>query len=625
MGIKLIKFRGNTTKGVISLLIMVITICMSLQISLAKDTDILFSTYHQTIYSESDRYDKELTNAMLSIIESDFSYFDKKGSLIKYYYQKGDEMRTNVVDYDQYMDHKEIAASNQRFRTYFEQYNNDFYYLVKGEWRNGVTKEANLEVNYNNGDEQTEITAYLGFSPYYFSINQDKFTQSRKSFLEHWIISGVLMLIIGLLTLFMMMIAGLKGNDKKIHLHFIDKIYSEVLIIVYLIFGYNAMQIIWQDIIYYNEPFELMIVLTSFIMVSVIVILSITRKVKASVLFQNSLLYKLHQIMIKSGRDLYHYILYSNHFRTSSQTKILYLRQLIISIVSAVCFMLTFLFALIESPLISIPIILFVLILYWYNKGNNYIYQKLNKGLEESLEEQMKSERMKIALITNVSHDLKTPLTSIISYVDLLSKEEGLTDTANDYVKILQNKSDRLKNIVTDLFELAKSTSGNIAIEEECIDLKRLIEQTLADMEDKINDSDLQFKTALPDEPIMIKSDGKKLYRVFQNIIDNALKYSLKHTRVYINLIKIDQRAMISIKNIAAYEMNFTQEEILQRFYRGDQSRSTDGSGLGLSIAESFANNCGGKLEVEIDGDVFKVMIAFHLEPIETPKMYDES
>lgn len=155
------------------------------------------------------------------------------------------------------------------------------------------------------------------------------------------------------------------------------------------------------------------------------------------------------------------------------------------------------------------------ILIYWYIKYNNEIFDKINKGFNESFEEQMKLEKMKINLITNVSHDLKTPLTSIISYIDLLSKEEDLSETGRDYVNILIDKSDRLKNIVVDLFDLAKSTSGDIRLELETLDLKRLVEQTLGDMEDDIKKSGLQIKTIYPSEPINIVSDGKRLYRVF--------------------------------------------------------------------------------------------------------------
>lgn len=226
----------------------------------------------------------------------------------------------------------------------------------------------------------------------------------------------------------------------------------------------------------------------------------------------------------------------------------------------------------------------------------------------------MRSERMKINLVTNVSHDLKTPLTSIISYVDLLSREEDLSDVSRDYVRILSEKSDRLKNIVSDLFDLARSTSGDIETEVEELDLKKLVEQTVVDMDDSIQSSGFQIRTSLPEEPVAIRSDGKKLYRVIQNLLDNALKYSLQGTRIYVDLVEENGKASLRIKNTAGYEMNFTKDEILQRFFRGDRSRSGEGSGLGLSIAESFTRVSGGEFDLQVDGDQFNVLLKFPLE-----------
>lgn len=234
----------------------------------------------------------------------------------------------------------------------------------------------------------------------------------------------------------------------------------------------------------------------------------------------------------------------------------------------------------------------------------------IDAGMKKSIEEQVKSERMKIELVTNVSHDLKTPLTSIISYVDLLSKTE-LSDEAADYVKIISAKAERLKNIVSDLFDIAKANSGNSNVLLENLDLCKLIVQTLADMDDKVNASGMTIKTRLPSAPVIIRSDGKKLYRVFQNLIDNALKYSLKGTRIFIEAEISDGLVKASVKNTSAYELDFTADEIKERFTRGDKSRSTEGSGLGLSIAESFTAVCGGSFNVVIDGDQFRTELVF--------------
>jgi len=278
-------------------------------------------------------------------------------------------------------------------------------------------------------------------------------------------------------------------------------------------------------------------------------------------------------------------------------TRKLHKRQMIFVGASFIIVLLSFPFLSMPPIFIMLVILEFVLV-YWYFKFNKETFEEINKGFDDSLEGKMKAERMKVNLITNVSHDLKTPLTSIISYVDLLKREDGLSDQAKEYVGILSDKSNRLKSIVSDLFELAKSTSGDIKLELKEIDIRKLIQQTLGEMSDIIETSGIQVRTELPEEAVIITSDGNKLYRVLQNIIDNALKYSLKGTRVYVKLENNGTDAKVTVINTSAYEMSFTEEEILQRFYRGDEARSGEGSGLGLSIAESFTRNLGGRLKV---------------------------
>jgi len=257
-----------------------------------------------------------------------------------------------------------------------------------------------------------------------------------------------------------------------------------------------------------------------------------------------------------------------------------------------------------------------------YNAAKNL--NSIKEGMNKVIEEKVKSERTKVELITNVSHDLKTPLTSIISYVDLLSKEQGLPEHVNDYVKILIQKSNRLKTLIEDLFDLTRASSGEIKVDYERLDLGKLIKQTMADLNEEISRSELAFRVNIPEQPVFILSDGKKLYRVFLNLISNALKYSLPGSRVYIDLIvqnmnnktngetkEIDYEVVVIIKNTANYEMSFSQEEILERFVRGDKARSTEGSGLGLAIAKNFTQVCGGKFDIVLDGDLFKVILSF--------------
>lgn len=240
------------------------------------------------------------------------------------------------------------------------------------------------------------------------------------------------------------------------------------------------------------------------------------------------------------------------------------------------------------------------------------VTQKLNglsNGLGDAIEKRISSEKMKVELVTNVSHDLKTPLTSIISYVNLLKQEE-MTDVAVAYVKILEDKSYQLRDIVSDVFDLAKANSGQ-DVEIETIDGIMLINQVLADMSDTIERSGKIIKADIRPDTFFIKGDGKKLYRALQNLIDNALKYSMEGTRIYINSGVIEDKLVFIIKNIAAYEMAFSGEDIVERFVRGDEARTSEGNGLGLSIAKSFVEVSGGKMKAEVDGDVFKVTVQF--------------
>ncbi len=239
---------------------------------------------------------------------------------------------------------------------------------------------------------------------------------------------------------------------------------------------------------------------------------------------------------------------------------------------------------------------------------------KLEDGIEKAVEEQNRSNRMRVELLTNVSHDLKTPLTSIINYADLLCEEE-LPETAAEYATALQGKAYRLKNMVQDVFDLSKATSGNLTVENTIIDLAKLIKQTLADMDERIQESNLTFKLNIATEPLMIEADGEKLYRVFQNLFVNALQYSLDNSRVHIQLTEEKGYAVARVKNTSRMELDFEPDEIVERFVRADASRTTEGSGLGLSIVQSFAEACGGEFKIETDADMFTAYVSFPLAP----------
>ncbi len=235
-------------------------------------------------------------------------------------------------------------------------------------------------------------------------------------------------------------------------------------------------------------------------------------------------------------------------------------------------------------------------------------------GFTNAIEQSLKSERLKTELITNVSHDIKTPLTSIINYVDLLKKEDINNAQIEQYIAVLDKKSQRLKKLIEDLVEASKVSSGNVKLNMEVINLKELLNQSIGEFEDKLEKKNLKIEMDLPNENVLIKADNRYLYRVIENVFSNISKYALEGSRVYIKLEKQKEEVYLEFKNISKDKLNISAEELMQRFVRGDKSRYTEGSGLGLSIAESLTELQGGKFKINIDGDLFKVEINWKSE-----------
>ena len=478
-------------------------------------------------------------------------------------------------------------------------------------------------------DKSKEYTLYLAFPDEYIQKRQAGWSDIRSELIPITV-SFLQSVIAALICLgYLIVVAGRKAEDDKVHLSpYTDRIYSDIqaggilftLFIWFYICGNTLMDNNYQNSNLTADQKISMIVIgvTTGIaaIICMVFLLSLVRKLKARKLFRHTLIFAILSGISNFVRSFFD----DSRFEHYPLTKSLNRRQVIFTVSSGLLVFIFFI-SMFINPIFGLFVIFMEgLIIYWYFNENKKTFEEINLGFQESYKEMMKSEKMKVDLITNVSHDLKTPLTSIISYVELLSKED-LTETARDYVKILAEKSERLKNIVSDLFDLAKSTSGNLPLNLENLDLKKLIEQTLADMEDDIKKTNLRIKTNLTENPVYIYSDGKKLYRVFQNIIGNALKYSLSGTRIFIDMETVNNYVNVTVKNTASYDMDFTAEEILQRFSRGDKSRSTEGSGLGLSIAESFTQACGGTFKVEIDGDQFKVKMGFPISRIVMPSV----
>lgn len=234
-------------------------------------------------------------------------------------------------------------------------------------------------------------------------------------------------------------------------------------------------------------------------------------------------------------------------------------------------------------------------------------------GLSNAIQEKLKSERLKTELITNVSHDIKTPLTSIINYVDLLKKEKMPNEQAEEYLNILDNKSQRLKRLTEDLVEASKASSGNIKLNIEKLNVNELLKQVSGEFEDKFKSRNLEEVMSLPEKNVYINADSRYMYRILENMYSNISKYAMDNTRVYIDVIPNNNRITIQMKNISKEKLNISTEELMQRFVRGDSARNTEGSGLGLSIATSLTTLQGGTFNIYLDGDLYKVIIEFDM------------
>lgn len=475
----------------------------------------------------------------------------------------------------------------------------------------------------------------------------EKQEQLQKTAIRSVIENIPLLIIAFILMLFVLIMGGYNANDKKYSMGFIEKIFAEIpIVVIFLSVLFGDCMLDYEEIyqgfteLYNEEMFITAYGFAYFALFGIIILMlnTLIIRIKCHSFWKTTFIWaimitiygwikKLKNIVAEKtiNRDMMQNDKFTKRFliRTTA-----FVSAEIFFTLASLSFRTYFFMFFISLVLLSGYIVLSMLDLRAMNRISQHITainsgdytpriepkdssaycltEKLNNissGIQTAVDRQVRSERMKIDLVTNVSHDLKTPLTSIISYIDLLSTEE-LSPEAKDYVNIIENKSQRLKSMVADLFDLAKATS-HTDIDVEKIDIVILANQVLADLNDKIEVSGKIIRTDIQTETAPVMAEGKKMYRVFQNLIDNALKYSLNGTRIYLNLKNELGYCIISVKNIASYEMNFAPDEIIERFTRGDESRSTEGNGLGLSIAKSFTEACGGTFGITIDGDVF--------------------
>ncbi len=496
-------------------------------------------------------------------------------------------------------------------------------------------------------DEHIYQKAFIFFSDPLLADLQNHWQLMQANW-QQFLIKIAVCLLAGISSLIYLIInTGRKGDDQQVYLGKMALMYSDILFILLalalgLLLAINIDYVNNISYQFYNSGsydlsnnYYLLLIASGIALTAGLALasfLALIQKIKAKRLIKDSLIAKLikwgykylkmillwlKKLLINVVNNLKQLInlLFEFNNQTDNPTMRLKKRQANFIIISAILMLIAVLSTLVGLLLLTLLIAIIELVLvYILIKKNQKDFDEIQLGHDSSISEKIKTEQLKVDLITNVSHDLKTPLTSIISYIELLGKEDDLSPAARDYLQILSQKSQRLSTIVSDLLDLSKASSGNMPLNIEKLDLKRLCEQTLADMDDRIQAAPLEFKLKLIAEPLFIEADGKKLYRVLQNLIDNALKYSLAGSRVYIDLWAENNRAKMVIKNTAAYEMNFDAEEIAQRFTRADKSRSSEGSGLGLAIAATFCQNFKGNFDLEIDGDLFKAKLDFPIK-----------
>ncbi len=410
----------------------------------------------------------------------------------------------------------------------------------------------------------------------------------------------ILMCIISVISLFVIAIylfwaIGYK-EGKKVTLGAIDQIPYEIIGILSYISITVILKILFHErYYYYNTIVELFICSILYLIGYVIcAIFGVTtiKRIKANKFWESFLTYKIIRWIFRQIKQTLEEIGKKN--QSSKRMFWYYWGFVAISV---------FLGMFYRS---GITIVFLIIFWIWaYSKLKRYVRQKDEINLKEAL----KSERLKTELITNVSHDIKTPLTSIINYVDLLKKENIQDEKIREYIDIIDIKSQRLKKLTEDVVEASKVSSGNIKLNIEEINIKELINQTIGEFKDKFEEKNLKIETKLPNEEIKIKADSRYMYRIIENLFSNITKYALEDSRVYIDVINKKGKIEISIKNISKAKLNISSDELMQRFVRGDKSRYTDGSGLGLSIAKSLTELQNGKFDIIIDGDLFKVVM----------------
>mgnify|MGYP002559094039 FL=1 len=395
---------------------------------------------------------------------------------------------------------------------------------------------------------------------------------------------------------YMANVAGRKSEDDyTIYYLPIDKVYSDVMLVIFTLLMVFMGKVISGVKNQYFDYASLIMTAGTFTflfdLAFIILYQSIVRKIKGNILYTYSLIYKGYEIIKR--------VIEKKDIHTQKNKEIMRIQEALEAISEG-----------------ALDTTLNVNEFHGQQKKVAEAVNHIRQGLMSSVNESLKNEKLKADLITNVSHDIKTPLTSIVNYVDLLKRENLENENAKYYIHVLEEKSQRLKQLTEDLVETSKITSGNVKLNMQKLDLVELLYQTGGEFNERFESRNLTIVTKIPSEQIFIYADGRQLYRSIENLYTNAAKYALENTRVYVELEKADKKAVFTIKNVSKNELDIVSNgnvDLTERFVRGERSRTTEGSGLGLSIAKNLTHLMGGKFEIKVDGDLFIATITYNI------------
>ncbi|MEA5017822.1 MAG: HAMP domain-containing sensor histidine kinase [Erysipelotrichaceae bacterium] len=560
------------------------------------------------------------------------------GQIMNDYYR---ELSSNISDY--YKNNPNGKITQDDISSYlmpYESEKSNFLFLVYDENQKLLIQNTAELTMINHVTKRINIAEGKNFTISYSLAEQitgnDRLAQAHIYFINYyplrWLVltSGIVSFFISLASfIYLLCLAGHEDDTDEIKVRLADKVPLElffgfVVLATIIIMQYGA------SIIYYFELWEFLLYFYPVLLIYGFILLafcmSIATRYKAHKLFRYTVVYWFFNLT---------YQFFAN-IKLLNQALIMFgIYGFFIVFFPDMWILTTFIFVIYMFYVIVRSIIqlerLFVggkklaegdfnykidtRFMKWKFKQHALDLNHIRVGMSKAVENQMRSERLKTELITNVSHDLKTPLTSIINYVDLLKKEDLNNPVALEYLDVLDRQSKKLKKLTEDLVEASKAATGNIQVNFERIDIVEFMDQAAGEYSETFQQKGLNTVINAHEKPLFVSADGELLWRVFDNLFTNISKYAQENTRIYIDIKRNDQTAIVALKNVSCDPLNITADELLERFVRGDVSRTTDGSGLGLSITKSLLELQKAKFNLEIDGDLFKSEIIFDLIP----------